>query len=130
MVLLRIRPFRGVARTVDPDQRRRSTAANDRSCETSFGHRGSSRDRDDHPQHRCDRIRRVRLASRLRVQREDLSRPVAFVEELSARRKWESEQTALPFFPYNQLQLGFSLLLPLPPAFSGDAVVGVRAYCR
>ena len=42
----------------------------------------------------------------------------------------ESEPTALPFFPYNQLQLGFSLLLLLPPVFSGEAVVGARAYCR
>ena len=56
--------------------------------------------------------------------------PMAFVEELSARRESESEPTALPFFPYNQLQLGLSLLLLLPPVFSGETVVGARAYCR
>ena len=32
--------------------------------------------------------------------------PVAFLEELSVRSESESEPTALPVFPYNQLQLG------------------------
>ena len=45
---------------------------------TCFRHRGSGRDRDDHPQRRCDRIRGVRLVSRLRVQREDLSKASGF----------------------------------------------------
>ena len=74
--------------------------------ETCFRHCGSGRDRDDHSQRRADRIRRVRLASRLRFSAKNLSKSVAFVEKLSARWELQSEPTALPLFPYNQLQLG------------------------
>jgi hypothetical protein len=49
---------------------------------------------------------------------------------VSLRLRWsESEQTASSF-SLQLLTTWVGLFLPLPPVPSGEAVVGVRAYCR